>query len=172
MKLRSVLLLLSLALAGCSAHAQGVSEGPKPTREALEARPIPWKTGSLERVPEDLRHLQVIITRGFERGQHFAWFVSGGRDVVVVFSGNATDMDEMNQELNDRYMPEGGIPGDRRSYVILGTIKGPGGGPPDPGPIGFPEMYVVMVIRAAFDANIMQIHVDEARIPGVEEKTQ
>jgi hypothetical protein len=162
-KLRSALLLLSLALAGCAAHAQGVSEGSKPTREALEARPVPWKTGSLQLVPEDIGHLQVIITRGFDRGQHFAWLLSGGRNLVVVFSGSAIDMDEMTNELNDRYMPEGGIPGDRRSFVILGSIKGPGN-PPDPGPIGFPEPYVVMVMRAAFDANIMQIHVDEARI--------
>jgi hypothetical protein len=166
-KLRSALLLLSLALAGCSAHAQGVSDGPKPSAEALNARPIPWKTGSLQLVSEEIRHLQLIVTRGFQRGQHFAWFVAGGRDVVVVFSGSSTDLDEMYNELSDRYNPEGGIPGDGRSHVILGTIKGPGG-PPDPGPVGFPELYVAMVMRAAFDANIMQIHVDEARIPQTE----
>jgi hypothetical protein len=171
-KLRSALLLLSLALAGCAAHAQGVSEGPKPSAEALNARPIPWKTGSLDRVPEDLRHLQVVITRGFARGQHFAWFIGGGRDVVVVFSASSTDVDEMNNELNERYYAEsGGLPGDRRSYVILGAIKGPGN-PPDPGPGGFPEAYVVMVIRAAFEANIVQIHIDEARIPQTEETTK
>jgi hypothetical protein len=171
-KLRSALLLLSLALVGCAAHAQGVSEGSKPTREALEARPIPWKTGSLQMVPETILHLEVIITPGFQRGQHFAWFIAGGRELVVVFSGNSTAVDEMSSELSERYFPEeGGAPGDRRSYVILGTIKGPGG-PPDPGPGGFPEAYVVMVMRAAFDANILQIHVDEARIPQLDEKTQ
>ena len=168
MKLRSALLLLSLALAGCAAHAHGVTEGAKPTREALEARPIPWKTGSLQLVPETIRHLQVVITRGFQRGQHFAWFTNGGRDVLVVFSASSSDIDEMSNELNNRYFPEeGGVPGDGRSHVIVGILKGPGG-PPDPGPIGFPEAYVVMVMRAAFDANILQIHVDEARIPQAE----
>jgi hypothetical protein len=170
-KLRSALLLLSLALAGCAAHAQGVPDGSKPTREALEARPVPWRTGSLQMVPETIRHLQVIITPGFQRGQHFAWFTAGGRDVVVVFSGSSSDIDEMNNELNNRYFPEQGLPGDRRSYVILGSLKGPGG-PPDPGPVGFPELYVVMVMRAAFDANILQIHVDEVRIPQIEETTK
>jgi hypothetical protein len=171
-KLRSALLLLSLALAGCAAHAQGVSDGSKPSAEALSARPIPWKTGSLQLVAEDIRHLQVIITPGFQRGQHFAWFTAGGREVVVVFSGSSTDIDEMSNELNGRYYPEQGLPGDRRSFVILGSLKGPGN-PPDPGPGGFPEAYVVMVMRAAFDANIMQIHLDEARIPQIETtKTQ
>ena len=171
MKLRSALLLLSLALAGCAAHAQGVSEGYKPSAEALNARPIPWKTGSLQMVPETIQHLQVIITPGFQRGQKFAWFTSGGRDVVVVFSASVADVEEMNEELNGRYLEEQGMPGDRRSYVILGSYKGPGN-PPDPGPIGFPEFYVVMVMRAAFEANIMQIHIDEVRVPQIDEKTK
>jgi hypothetical protein len=170
-KLRSALLLLSLALAGCAAHAQGVSEGPKPSTEALNARPIPWKTGSLQLVPETIQHLQVIITPGFARGSKFAWFTAGGRDVVVVFSASIDDVEEMNAELNGRYLETQGTPGDRRSYVILGSYKGPGN-PPDPGPGGFPEAYVVMVMRAAFDANILQIHVDEARVPQIETTTK
>jgi hypothetical protein len=166
-KLRSALLLLSFVLAGCTAHAQEVPDGSKATRDALSARPVPWRTGSLQMVPETIRHLQVIITPGFQRGQHFAWFIAGGRELVVVFSGNSTDVDEMGTELSDRYFPEQGLPGDQRSYVILGILKGPGG-PPDPGPGGFPEAYVNMVVRASVDANIMQIHVDEARIPQAE----
>jgi hypothetical protein len=169
-KLRSALLLLSLALAGCAAHAQGVTDGSKPTKEALNARPVPWKTGSLQLVPEGIRHLQVIMTPGFHRGEHFAWFLAGGRDVVVVFSASSGDLDEMANELNNRYFPEEGLPGDKRSYVILGALKGPGG-PPDPGPVGFPEAYVVMVTRAAVDANVAQVHVDEAAV-GIAEKTQ
>jgi hypothetical protein len=162
-KPRSALLLLSLALAGCAAHAQGVTEGSKPTREALDAKPIPWKTGSLSLVPETIRHLQVVMTPGFQRGQHFAWFLAGGRDVVVVFSASSGDLDEMSNELNNRYFPEEGVPGDKRSYIILGALKGPGG-PPDPGPGGFPEAYVAMVTRAAVDVNIAQVHIDEARV--------
>jgi hypothetical protein len=162
-KLRSALLLLSLVLAGCAAHAQGVTEGYKPTKEALDARPIPWKTGGLERVPQTIRHLQVVMTPGFQKGQHFAWFLAGGREVVVVVSGSSSDIDEMSTELSNRYFPEEGVPGDTRSYVILGVLKGPGG-PPDPGPGGFPEAYVVMVTHAAFDVNIAQIHVDEAPV--------
>lgn len=165
MKLRSALLLLSLAIAGCAAHAQGVGDGSKPTREALDARPVPWKTGSLDMVPTTIRHLQVIITPGFLRGQKFAWFTAGGRDVVVVFSASSSDIAEMSDELSNRYFPEQGVPGDRRSYIILGSLKGPGG-PPDPGPGGFPEAYVVMVMHAAFDTNLAQVHVDEAQIPG------
>jgi hypothetical protein len=163
-KPRSALLLLSLVLAGCAAHAQGVTEGYKPTKEALEARPIPWKTGALELVPQAIRHLQVVMTPGFRKGEHFAWFLAGGRDVVVVFSASSSDLDEMGTELSNRYFPEQEIPGDSRSYVILGVLKGPGG-PPDPGPVGFPELYVGMITRAAFDANVAQVHVDEVRIP-------
>jgi hypothetical protein len=162
-KLRSALLLLSFVLAGCAAHAQGVTDSYKPTKEVLEARPIPWKTGGLERVPQTIRHLQVVMTPGFQKGQHFAWFLAGGRELVVVFSGSSSDIDEMSTELSNRYFPEESVPGDSRSYVILGVLKGPGG-PPDPGPIGFPEAYVTMVTRAAFDVNIAQVHVDEARV--------
>jgi len=169
-KLRSALLLLSLVLAGCAAHAQGMTEGYQPTKEALEARPIPWKTGALELVPQTIRHLQVVMTPGFQKGEHFAWFLAGGRDVVVVFSASSSDLDEMSTELANRYFPEEGVPGDTRSYVILGAIKGPGN-PPDPGPGGFPEFYVVMVMRASFEANVMQVHVDEAQV-GAVEKTQ
>jgi hypothetical protein len=161
--LRYACLLMSIATAACTAHAQGVSEGAKPTAAALNARPVPWKTGSLDLIPTTILHLQVIITPGFQRGQHFAWFTAGGRDVVIVFSASNDDIDEMNDELNRRYVPEQGVPGDKRSYIILGSYKGPGG-PPDPGPIGFPEAYVVMVMRAAFDVNIAQIHIDEARV--------
>ena len=159
MNLRIACLLLSIATVGCAAHAQGVT----PSKEALSAKPIPWKEGSLDLIPTTISHLQVIITPGFERGQHFAWFMAGGRDVVQVFSASNTDVDEMTSELNRRYFPEEGVPGDKRSFVIFGTYKGPGG-PPDPGPIGWPELYVVMVVQAAFDVNIAQVHVDEARV--------
>ena len=172
MKLRSALLLLSLALAGCAAHAQGVSEGPKPSAEALSARPIPWKTGDLERVPTTILHLQVIITPGFARGEHFAWFTAGGRDVVVVFSASGADIDEMTAELNNRYFPEQGVPGDRRSFVIVGTYKGPGGPGPDPGPGGFPEWYVVMLMRAAFEINVAQVHIDQTQVGTITEPTK
>ena len=82
MKLRSALLLLSLALAGCAAHAQGVTEGYKPSAEALNARPIPWKTGSLQLVPETIRHLQVMITPGFQRGQQIGIHVPNNMTAV------------------------------------------------------------------------------------------
>ena len=163
MKLRSALLLLSLVLAGCAAHAQGVTEA-KPTKEALEARPVPWKTGSLQLVPETIRHLQVVMTPGFRRGAHFAWFLAGGKELVIVFSGSSSDIDEMSTELANRYFPEEGVPGDTRSYVIVGILKGPGG-PPDPGPIGFPEVYVGMILKAALEINVAQIHIDEVKIP-------
>ena len=165
MKLRSALLLLSLALAGCAAHAQSVTDVSALTKAALDARPIPWKTGGLDRVPQTIRHLQVVITPGFVRGQHFAWFIAGGRELVVLFSGSSADVAEMGDELSNRYFPEEGLPGDSRSYVILGVLKGPGG-PPDPGPGGFPEVYVNMIVRAAVDANVAEVHIDEVRIPG------
>lgn len=162
MKLRYVSLLMSLAIAACTAHAQGVTDGSKPTREALNARPIPWKTGSLDMVPTTILHLQVIVTPGYSRGSHFAWFFAGGRDVVVVFSASSSDIDEMNSELDHRYFPTEGSIGDRRSFVILGSYKGPGG-PPPPDPGGFPVSYVEMVTQAAFDTNIAEVHIDEAR---------
>jgi hypothetical protein len=157
---------MSVVVAACSAHAQGVSEGPKPSRAALDARPIPWKTGSLELIPTTIQHLQVIVTPGFKRGEHFAWFTAGGSDVVVVFHATSDDVDEMNNELNRRYLPSQGVPGDKRSFVIFGTYKGPGG-PPDPGPGGFPGPYVELVMKLSFDVNIAQIHLDEARL-GIE----
>lgn len=163
MNLRTAyLLLMSIALAACAAHAQGVSEGPKPSPKALEAKPVPWRTGALEMVPTTIQHLQVIVTPGYRKGEHFAWFTAGGSDVVVVFRASDSDVDEMNDEINQRYVASAGtIPGDRRSWVIYGTYKGPGG-PPDPGPTGFPEAYVVIVMRLAFDLNLAAIHLDEA----------
>lgn len=163
MNLRIACLLLSIATVACAAHAQGVTEGAQPTKEALAARPIPWKEGSLDLIPTTILHLQVIITPGFQRGQHFAWFTAGGRDVVQVFSASNSDVDEMTDELNRRFFPEEGVPGDKRAFVIFGTYKGPGG-PPDPGPVGFPELYVAMVMQAAFDINVAQVHVDQARV--------
>ena len=35
-----------------------------------------------------------------------------------------------------------------------------------PGPGGFPEVYVNMIVRAAVDANVAEVHIDEVRIPG------
>ena len=160
MNLRTVCLLMSIATAACAAHAQGVSEGSQPTREALNVKPIPWKTGSLDLVPTTIQHLQVIVTPGFLRGQHLAWFTAGGKEVVVVFSASTSDVDEMSDELNRRYFPEQGVPGDKRGFVIYGTFKGPGG-PPPPDPGGFPVAYVELVMQAAFDINVAQIHTDQ-----------
>lgn len=170
MKLRYVSLLLSIAIAGCAAHAAGLSEAPKPNAAALNARPIPWKTGALERVPTTIPHLQVVVTPGFAtragfEPEHFAWLTSGGSDVVVVFSGSTDDMDEMSNEINRRYFPTQGVPGDKRSFVILGAYKGPGG-PPPPDPGGFPGGYVEMVMRIAFSVNIAQVQLDRAPIEG------
>jgi hypothetical protein len=159
-KLRYAYLLLSIVVAACSAHAQGVTEGSKPSAAALDARPIPWKSGSLELVPTTIQHLQVVVTPGFRRGEKFAWFTAGGSDVVVVFRATSDDVDEMTNELNRRYLPAQGAPGDKRSWAIFGTFKGPGG-PPPPDPGGFPGPYVEMVMRVAFDLNIAAIHVDE-----------
>jgi hypothetical protein len=161
--LRYACLLMSIATAACAAHAQGVTEGAQPTREALSAKPVPWKTGSLDLVPTTILHLQVIITPGFERGQNFAWFTRGGREVVVVFSATNSDVDEMSDELNRRYFPEEAVPGDKRSFIIFGTYKGPGG-PPPPDPGGFPVAYVELVMKLSFDVNIAQIHLDDADI--------
>src|SRR5262245_54501709 len=159
--------LISLAMVACTPIPQ--PQPPRPSRTALEAKPIPWKTGSLSLVPATVQHLQVVVTPGYVKGQQFAWLVANGTDVAVVFSGSSADVAELSAELAHRYFVAEPVIGDRRSYVILGSYHGPL--PPPPDPPGFPGLYVEEVLALAFHANLAQTKLDEAAV-GAAAKSQ
>jgi hypothetical protein len=98
-----------------------------------------------------VKHLQLVITPGWKNGEHFTWLISGGTDVVSVYHSTGKDLSEIVSEVVQVSFSPGAVL-DRRSFVILGSFKGPPPPPPDPG--GFPGSYVEGVFNAAFRLNL------------------
>jgi hypothetical protein len=150
--LRLVTLSISFVFVACAAQASGPSGVPKPSRAALAAKPVEWakrSPGTLL-VPSSTKHLQLVVTPGWTKQEHFAWLIAEGTEVVTVYRSTNKDLGEILGEVLQRYFPSSSFQ-DTRSFVILGSIKGPPPPPPDPG--GFPVPYVESVLAAAFRLN-------------------
>lgn len=151
--LRWAILLMTVIFAACTPAGAVPSTPPKPSREALAAKPIDWskRTAGAVLVPSSVKHLQLVITPAWKDGEQFAWLVSEGTDVVAVYRSTGKELGELVGEVIQRSFASKETVLDKRSFVILGSFKGPPPPPPDPG--GLPGPYVESVLDAAFRLN-------------------
>jgi hypothetical protein len=162
LKLRWSSLFLVAMLAACGAHGgqpnpsdsgQPSGSAPRATREALAAKPVDWsKRDPAEAVvPTTTRHVQVLVTPGWAREEHYVWVVSDGTEVLRVFRTAGAEVSEAIGAAMRTYYPSQGTPLDAQSFVMLGSFKLPPPPPPDPG--GLPGDYVERVMRDAWNLN-------------------
>lgn len=154
MKLRYVcgLMLFVSLIAACAGRAGGRPMSPRPSPAALATTDVEWSkrvpTASLW--PASARHLQLIITAGNQRGQHYAWFITNGTDVVAAYNVRDVELGDLIIKAVTDAQPTVAMPGASASFGVLGSIWGPG--PPRP-PHAFPEPYVVRVLDQAWRMN-------------------
>jgi hypothetical protein len=158
--------LLILALAACSARAIGPNDvtAPPASRTALAAKPSIWAVRDRSAVlfPKAIGRLQIVVTPGWAEGEHYAWLISNGTDVVRVFRARSTEIGNIVDTAIQTVYPTVGTPLDQLSIGILGSFHKPPPPPPDPG--GFPEAYVQEVMRTAWRINREQVQVGGAAV--------
>src|SRR5215471_1710457 len=136
----SLLIATVFACAGRPAPTGLVA--PPATRAALEAKPVAWakRDTSVALVPRSLGRLQIVITPGWNAGEHYAWLITNGTDVIRVFRCAGTEIGELVDAAIHTVYPTVGTPLDQVSFGVVGSIHTPPPPPPDPG--GFPGDYV------------------------------
>src|SRR5258706_8777192 len=83
----SILILMCVMAAACAARGAGPPSAPPPSPKVLATKIVAWDardTAPLA-LPAQALHVQLIITPGWARDEHYAWFVSNGTDVVAVY---------------------------------------------------------------------------------------
>jgi len=147
-------MLIGIFVAACGARSGGPPQAPKPTREALAAKPIEWsqrEPGSVL-IPASVKRLQMIITPGWENGEHLAWLISDGTEVVAVYHSKGNSIGEIVDAVTHLIYASGGGVADRLSWVLMGSVN-PRPPPPPPGPGGLPQIYVEQVMGTAWRLN-------------------
>jgi hypothetical protein len=159
-----VIFVMSAACAARSAAPTAAptaapSAAPPASRAALEAKPVVWarRDPAVAVIPLTIERLQVIITPGWARGEHFAWLISNGTEVIRVYRCASTEIGEVVDAAIRTIYPTVGTPLDQASFVIVGSIHTPP--PPPPDPSGFPGIYVEQVVRTAWNMNREQIQI-------------
>ena len=153
-KQRWSMLLIGVFVAACAARTGGPPEAPKPSREALAAKPIEWsqRERGAALVPASVKRLQMVITPGWEKGEHLAWLISDGTEVIAVYHSTGNSVGEIVDAVaHVVYASEGGV-ADRLSWVLMGAFN-PRPPPPPPGPGGMPQIYVEQVMGTAWRLN-------------------
>ena len=164
MKLRRCGLLFFVSLVACAPRATAPAEPgearaePAP-RAMVDAKPVEWAkraTPALE-WPANAESVALIITRGWDPDEHFAWLIANGSDVVAVYRANARELDDVIDQAmrtaRTRVAGGGGVGGNSASFVMLGTIYVPGPkGPPHVIP-GWPAQYLDDIYNAARGAH-------------------
>jgi hypothetical protein len=151
-------MLVCAVLAAC----QPRPPEPQIPRSAFAAKPAAWSRTSLEAltVPKTAKHLQLIVTPGWAKGEHFAWLIADGTEVLAVYRTLTSELGEVIDEASHRYFSN--VPSiiDSRSFVILGSYKPPPPPPPDPG--GFPGGYVQSIMLTAQALNKEALRLESA----------
>jgi hypothetical protein len=161
-------LLIAMTMAACAARAGGpatVAAAPPASREALAAKPMVWakRDTSVPLLPTSIGRLQIVITPGWAAGEHYAWLVSNGSDVIRVYRCASTEIGDIVDTAIKTIYPTVGSPLDKISFGVVGSIHAPPPPPPDPG--GFPGDYVQQVMRTAWGMNRQQAQIDAVAVP-------
>jgi hypothetical protein len=149
--------IFAAACAAQSARPGTIATAPPASRAALEAKPVAWTRTSAELFPKSLGRLQIVITPGWADGEHYAWLIANGTDVIRVYRSRSQEIGEIIDAAVRTVYPTVGTPLDSLSIGVVGSIHKPPPPPPDPG--GFPELYVQDVMRTAWGIDREQVKV-------------
>lgn len=152
----------------CGARAVCPAQPPPLSPQVFAAKVIPWDSrGTAPLVlPALARHVQLIITPGWAADEHFAWLISNGTDVAVVYRCTASQVAEIVEAANRAFVPTAGSPTDKVGWVILGSTLPPPPPPPYPGGLPgdrveyLPRGYVQTVVDTAWELNREQAQIE------------
>ena len=158
---RSASVLIMMVTAACATGSAPPAVAPKASRAALDAKPVLWNSRdpSVPVVPTSIKHLQVVITGGWSKDEHYAWLISDGTDVIRLYRCSGTEISDIVEAAVRTVYPTKGTPLDAMSIGVLGAIHNPGP-PPPPDPGGVPELYVQQVMKAAWGMNQEQVQAE------------
>lgn len=164
-------ILMACAVTACAARAAGpatVLAAPPPSQQVLATKVVAWSRDMAPRaLPAQTKRVQLIITPGWARDEHYAWLISGGTELIAVFRCTTTQRSEIFDAASRLVMPTVGTPLDKIAFGVLGSIKPPPPPPPDPG--GEPGLVVERLPRA-YVLGVLQdarnLNAEQARIEG------
>jgi hypothetical protein len=149
------LFLIGAMTAACAPRSAGPGfpSPPAASAAALAAKPVEWsKRGSGPLVwPAQVRHVQVIITHGWDKGERFVWLVANGTDVVSVFDTTTEDVVAVVDAAVNAYRPVISTPIDSASFGILGSTYSP---PPPRPQLTLPKVFVEHALGMAWRINL------------------
>jgi hypothetical protein len=118
--------------------------------------PVDWGKRGTEplAVPASTKHVQLVITGGATRDEHYAWLIANGTDVIGVFRASSSEVADVIGAAAGAARVAVASPLQTASFVAIGTIYAP---PPPPPPHGkppfFPPIYVEDVMRLAWNVS-------------------
>lgn len=147
MKLCRCGLLILVSLAACMPRPAppvepADSAEPAP-RAMVEAKAVDWaqRDGAPLAWPANAESVELIITGGWDPGEHFVWLIANGSDVVGVFRAGARELDDVVDKATQMARAQISGGGRTGSFVMLGTIYVPGPPRPPHAIPGWPEEY-------------------------------
>ena len=157
-------LMVCAMVTACCPGAVGPPPAPPLSPGVFAARVVPWDARDTAPLvlPAQARRVQLIITPGWAADEHFAWLISNGTDVAVVYRCTASQRAEIVEVANRAFVAAAGSPLDKASWVILGSTKPNPPPPPDPGGDHgdrveyLPRVYVQNVVNTAWEVNRQQ----------------
>lgn len=170
----SIWILMTCAVTACAAGAAGpttarLAAPPPPSQRVLATKVAAWQSRDPAplTLPAQARRVQLIITPGWARDEHYAWLISGGTELIAVFRCTTTQRSEIFDAASRLVMPTVGTPLDKIAFGVLGSIKPPPPPPPDPG--GEPGLVVERLPRAYVQGVLQDawnLNAEQARIEG------
>jgi hypothetical protein len=142
---------MTVTLVACAARATA-PVAPKASRAALAATAVEWaKRDPKARLwPASVTHGQLIITRGYDTDERFAWVIAEGTEVIAVYRCTPGEIGDVVDAATLPVRAAVGNPTQDAAWSILGSTDAPG--PPRP-PHVFPGPYVERVMRRAWSVN-------------------
>jgi hypothetical protein len=148
--------VVSAMLAACAPRAAVPPASPSPpaaSAAALAAKPVEWsKRGSAPLAwPAQVRHVQVIITHGWDKDERFVWLIANGTDVVLVFDTTTESVADVVDAAAHAYRAVVSNPVDSLSYGVTGSTYAP---PPPRPQLTLPTVFVEHVLAMAWRINL------------------
>jgi hypothetical protein len=149
-----VLMIAALVAAGaCATSSPRAARPPPPSPEARATKPIDWSTREASHKPWRApgKRLQLVVTGGQAKGEHYAWLVANGTVVLSIYRCAEGEVQQViDAFLGDMTLATVATPSDSASWGILGAAIKPDPPPPPPEPGGFPLKYIGEVMTTAW----------------------
>lgn len=166
--MKPLFVLYLFAAAACATSHAGTARAPAPSPRIFETKIVIWdkRDSSPPTIPTTAKHVQLILSPGWDKEEHYAWVFADGTELIAVYRVTGEQRTEALDFAGGLVMPTKGTPLDKYGFGVLGSIVRPNPpSPPDPGGDGglvsrLPRAYVEGIVGSAWNLNNEQAAID------------